>query len=92
MVCFFAFSWNIIVYWRLFRFTEIPFADSLNSLTENKVPTWSKLVPSSLMSGSTQKSNKTTAGPIPDQMLMVILYFLFPDADDSDSVRKIYGF
>ena len=69
--------------------TAVAYADSLNSLTETKVPSWSKLVPSSLKAGgSAYKSNRTSAGPIPEQMLMVILYFLFPDADSNNSVIK----
>jgi len=72
-----------------FLISAASYADSLHLLTEPKVPSLSKLVPSSLRSSSSAtKTNRNTVGPIPEQMLMVILYYLFPDANESDSVRK----
>ncbi|XP_059472784.1 rab3 GTPase-activating protein catalytic subunit [Neocloeon triangulifer] len=60
---------------------SISYTDSLSALTEPKVPSLSKLVPSSLKSGSSNQGTSMAGGPIPHQMLMTILYYLFPDAD-----------
>ncbi|CAB3385640.1 Hypothetical predicted protein [Cloeon dipterum] len=62
----------------------VSYVDSLNALTEPKVSSWSKLVPSSFKSGSSSSSQgHNSSGPIPHQMLMTILYYLFPDADSN---------
>lgn len=49
-----------------------------NILTESKIPTISTVV-----SKATTKKNKNVEGPIPEEILLSILYFLFPDADEN---------
>lgn len=53
-------------------------SSSLNVLTESRVPTISKVLEPS--KGSKRK-DKSAQGPISNELLMPILYFLFPDAD-----------
>lgn len=53
----------------------------LNILTESRVPTISKVIGQHARSQKTSK--ETREGPIADELLMPILYFLFPDADDN---------
>ncbi|XP_029053343.1 rab3 GTPase-activating protein catalytic subunit [Osmia bicornis bicornis] len=55
-----------------------------NILTESKIPTISTVV-----SKATTKKNKNVGGPIPEEILLSILYFLFPDADDN--AKATYG-
>ena len=54
-----------------------------NILTESKIPTISTVV-----SKATTKKNKNVEGPIPEEILLSILYFLFPDAEEN-SVSNI---
>lgn len=49
-----------------------------NILTESKIPTISTVV-----SKATTKKNKNVEGPIPEEILLSILYFLFPDAEEN---------
>ncbi|XP_054281898.1 rab3 GTPase-activating protein catalytic subunit isoform X2 [Macrosteles quadrilineatus] len=60
-------------------------ATPLNLLTESRVPTISKVLGQA--KGSFVKE-KIREGPISDDLLMPILYFLFPDADEN--VRSPY--
>ncbi|KAF4526734.1 hypothetical protein B566_EDAN015767 [Ephemera danica] len=55
-------------------------AESLSLLTEPRVPSLSKLVPRSRK----PKVSSARSGPISGAMLMNILYFLFPDAEDDN--------
>ncbi|XP_017758239.1 PREDICTED: rab3 GTPase-activating protein catalytic subunit isoform X2 [Eufriesea mexicana] len=55
-----------------------------NILTESKIPTISTVV-----SKATTKKNKNVEGPIPEEILLSILYFLFPDADENS--KTPYG-
>ncbi|XP_039279363.1 rab3 GTPase-activating protein catalytic subunit [Nilaparvata lugens] len=60
----------------------------LDVLTESKVPSIGKVIGQSF---GQSKRDKSSRGPISNDMLMPILYFLFPDADNSqDSVRSPY--
>ncbi|XP_044596449.1 rab3 GTPase-activating protein catalytic subunit isoform X2 [Cotesia glomerata] len=52
-------------------------SSAFNIVTESKIPTISKV----MSRASSKKSNKND-GPIPDDTLMLILYYLFPDADE----------
>lgn len=52
-----------------------------NVLTESRIPTISSVV-----GRSSAKKNKNIEGPISEEILLSILYFLFPDADEN-SVR-----
>nr|CAD7427201.1 unnamed protein product [Timema monikensis] len=54
-------------------------SSSLNLLTESRVPTISKVV----KRAKHPRKEKSQEGPITDDMLTPILYFLFPDADDN---------
>nr|CAD7443748.1 unnamed protein product [Timema bartmani] len=54
-------------------------SSSLNLLTESRVPTISKVVKRSKQ----PRKERSQEGPITDDMLTPILYFLFPDADDN---------
>lgn len=56
-----------------------------NILTESKIPTISTVV-----SKATTKKNKNVAGPIPEEILLSILYFLFPDADENTVNNILY--
>ncbi|XP_053989291.1 rab3 GTPase-activating protein catalytic subunit isoform X1 [Hylaeus volcanicus] len=49
-----------------------------NILTESRIPTISTVV-----SKATTKKNKNVEGPISEEILLSILYFLFPDADEN---------
>lgn len=51
-------------------------SSALNILTESKIPTISMVV-------GRRKKNKTVEGPISEDILLPILYFLFPDADEN---------
>ncbi|XP_020283116.1 rab3 GTPase-activating protein catalytic subunit [Pseudomyrmex gracilis] len=53
-------------------------SSALNVLTESKIPTIS-----AVMSRGSVKKNKNVEGPISEEILLPILYFLFPDADDT---------
>ncbi|XP_076642287.1 RAB3 GTPase activating protein subunit 1 [Halictus rubicundus] len=55
-----------------------------NILTESRIPTISTVV-----SKATAKKNKNVEGPIQEEILLSILYFLFPDADDN--FEAVYG-
>ncbi|XP_017884521.1 rab3 GTPase-activating protein catalytic subunit isoform X2 [Ceratina calcarata] len=56
-----------------------------NILTESKIPTISTVV-----SKATAKKNKNQVeGPIPEEILLSILYFLFPDAEENS--KALYG-
>ncbi|XP_076283698.1 RAB3 GTPase activating protein subunit 1 [Lasioglossum baleicum] len=55
-----------------------------NILTESRIPTISTVV-----SKATAKKNKNVEGPIQEEILLSILYFLFPDADDNS--KAVYG-
>ena len=53
-------------------------SSAFNALTESKIPTIS-----SVMSKTIAKTrNKNVDGPITEDILLPILYFLFPDGDD----------
>ncbi|XP_019887701.2 rab3 GTPase-activating protein catalytic subunit isoform X2 [Ooceraea biroi] len=51
---------------------------AFNVLTESRIPTISTVV-----GRASAKKNKSVDGPISEDMLLAILYFLFPDADDT---------
>lgn len=55
-----------------------PLSNSLNLLTESRVPTISKVI----KKAKGKRQELTPEGPIPDSQLMPILYFLFPDAEE----------
>lgn len=55
-------------------------SSAFNVLTESRIPTISTVV--SRASASVKK-NKNIEGPISEEILLPILYFLFPDADDN---------
>ncbi|XP_076245852.1 RAB3 GTPase activating protein subunit 1 isoform X2 [Calliopsis andreniformis] len=63
---------------------EQPLSSVFNILTESKIPTISTVV-----SKATTKRNKNVEGPIPEEILLSILYFLFPDAEESS--KTPYG-
>ncbi|KAK0083783.1 hypothetical protein PV325_008241 [Microctonus aethiopoides] len=54
-------------------------SSALNILTESKIPTISRVMS---RAASTKKNNKNVEGPIPEEVLLPVLYFLFPDADE----------
>nr|CAD7196421.1 unnamed protein product [Timema douglasi] len=54
-------------------------SNSLSLLTESRVPTISKVV----KRAKHPRKERSQEGPITDDMLTPILYFLFPDADDN---------
>jgi len=56
---------------------------AFNVLTESRIPTIS-----TVMGRASAKKNKNIDGPVSEEVLLPILYFLFPDADDT-SVRLI---
>lgn len=58
-------------------------SSAFNILTESRIPTISTVVGKTSM-----KKNKNVEGPISEEILLPILYFLFPDADDV-SVRIV---
>lgn len=51
---------------------------ALDALTESRIPTISTVV-----GRASAKKNRNVDGPISEDTLLTILYFLFPDADDS---------
>ncbi|XP_076749790.1 RAB3 GTPase activating protein subunit 1 [Xylocopa sonorina] len=55
-----------------------------NILTESKIPTISTVV-----NKATAMKNKNVEGPIPEEILLSILYFLFPDAEENSKAE--YG-
>ncbi|XP_076182491.1 RAB3 GTPase activating protein subunit 1 isoform X2 [Ptiloglossa arizonensis] len=55
-----------------------------NILTESRIPTISNVV-----SKATMKKNENVEGPISEEILLPILYFLFPDADENS--KTPYG-
>nr|XP_033333565.1 rab3 GTPase-activating protein catalytic subunit isoform X1 [Megalopta genalis] len=55
-----------------------------NILTESRIPTISTVV-----SKATAKKNKSVEGPIQEEILLSLLYFLFPDADENS--KAAYG-
>lgn len=57
---------------------------AFNVLTESRIPTISTVV-----GRASAKKNKNIDGPISEDILLPILYFLFPDADES-SVHLIF--
>lgn len=56
-------------------------SSAFNVLTESKIPTISAVVG---RRSSTTKKNKNIEGPISEEILLPILYFLFPDADSTE--------
>lgn len=58
-------------------------SSAFNALTESRIPTISSVV-----GRASSKKNKNVEGPISEEILLHILYFLFPDAEDS-SVRLL---
>lgn len=61
-------------------------SSALNVLTESKIPTIS-----AVMGRGSVKKSKNVEGPISEEILLPILYFLFPDADDT-TVCFIFSF
>lgn len=57
-------------------------SSAFNILTESRIPTISNVV-----NRGASKRRKNVEGPIPEEILVSILYFLFPDAED-DQVRS----
>lgn len=53
-------------------------SSAFNVLTESRIPTISTVV-----SKASTKKSKNVEGPISEEILMPILYFLFPDAEDN---------
>jgi len=51
---------------------------AFNVLTESRIPTIS-----TVMGRASAKKNKNVDGPVSEDVLLPILYFLFPDADDT---------
>lgn len=60
-------------------------SSAFNVVTESKIPTISKV-----MSRASYKKTNKNDGPIPDDVLMMMLYYLFPDADEQ-SVIFFFG-
>ncbi|XP_017796129.1 PREDICTED: rab3 GTPase-activating protein catalytic subunit isoform X3 [Habropoda laboriosa] len=60
------------------------FSSVFNIFTESKIPTISRVV-----SKASAKKNKNIEGPISEEILLPILYFLFPDADENS--KTPYG-
>lgn len=58
-------------------------SSAFNVLTESRIPTISTVV-----GKASSKKNKNVEGPISEEILLPILYFLFPDAEDN-SVRIV---
>lgn len=56
-----------------------------NILTESKIPKISTVV-----SKATMKKSKNVEGPIPEEILLSILYFLFPDADEKSVSKNVF--
>ncbi|KAF7989236.1 hypothetical protein HCN44_007833 [Aphidius gifuensis] len=55
---------------------------AFDALTESKIPPISKV----MSKASSKKSSKNVDGPIPEDVMIQILYFLFPDADQKRNV------
>ncbi|XP_032690945.1 rab3 GTPase-activating protein catalytic subunit isoform X2 [Odontomachus brunneus] len=53
-------------------------SSAFNALTESRIPTISSVV-----GRASSKKNKNVEGPISEEILLPILYFLFPDAEDN---------
>ncbi|KAG7208653.1 hypothetical protein KM043_014858 [Ampulex compressa] len=53
-------------------------SSAFNILTESRIPTISTVV-----GKATNKKNKNVEGPISEEILLPLLYFLFPDADSN---------
>ena len=62
------------------------FSSVFNILTESRIPTISTVV-----SKATTKKNKDIEGPIPEEMLLSILYFLFPDAEENSVSNNFFN-
>lgn len=54
-------------------------SSAFNRLTESSIPTISKVV----NRGPARKNSKNVDGPIAEEVMISILYFLFPDAEES---------
>lgn len=63
------------------------FSSVFNILTESRIPTISTVV-----SKATTKKNKDIEGPIPEEILLSILYFLFPDAEENSVSNNFFFF
>ncbi|KAL6427603.1 hypothetical protein ACFW04_008819 [Cataglyphis niger] len=57
-------------------------SSAFNILTESRIPTISTVV-----GRTSSKKNKNVEGPISEEILLPILYFLFPDADDTSMMN-----
>lgn len=53
-------------------------SSAFNALTESRIPALSTVV-----GRASLKKNKSVEGPISEEILLPILYFLFPDAEDN---------
>lgn len=60
-------------------------SSAFNVLTESRIPTISTVVS---RASASMKKNKNIEGPISEEILLPILYFLFPDADDNTVGRS----
>lgn len=56
-------------------------SSAFNVLTESRIPTLSNVV-----NRAATKRNKNVEGPISEEVLVPILYFLFPDAEDNQVI------
>ncbi|XP_033229238.1 rab3 GTPase-activating protein catalytic subunit [Belonocnema kinseyi] len=59
---------------------ESAISSAFNILTESRIPTISNVV-----SKKTKKRSRNVEGPISEEILLPIIYFLFPDADENSS-------
>ena len=57
-------------------------SSAFNILTESRIPTLSNVV----NKAATSKRKKNVEGPISEEVLVPILYFLFPDAEDNQVI------
>lgn len=58
------------------------FGNAFNKLTESKIPSISTVV-----NRRASKARKNVEGPITEDVLLPILYFLFPDAEESQVMQ-----
>lgn len=58
---------------------ESAISSAFNILTESRIPTISNVVSKK----TTKKRSRNVEGPISEEILLPIIYFLFPDADEN---------
>ena len=64
---------------------ESTLSSAFNILTESRIPTISNVVGKK----STKQRSRNVEGPISEEILLPIIYFLFPDADENSVSNSI---